>query len=624
MCGIAGVAIRDGGLVDEGLVRAMTDVLAHRGPDGAGVHVEGRVGLGHRRLAIIDLSAAAGQPMAGADGRAWITFNGEIYNFRELRRELESLGHRFRTSSDTEVILAAYAAWGTECVSRLRGMFAFGIWDRERRRLFLARDRVGIKPLFYAWDGRRLLFASELKAILQDPVVPRELNWAALRDYLTLLYVPAPRTIFRHVYKLPPGSSLLLDLDHGDPQVGRYWRLAFVPDRSRSEAEWLEGLRWHLEDAVRSHLVSDVPVGAFLSGGVDSSTVVALMARAGGSPVRTFSIGFDEADFDELAHARRVARRYATDHYEFVVKPDALESLPRLAEQFDEPYGDASALPTYYVAKITREQVTVALSGDGGDENFAGYRRYARALAFHERLDRGPGRLAKPFFRLAADLWPAEMRGRGFLELLGADPVARYFRMVAYQSSETLRRLLTPEARANVEAEVDAAAFGRLAEESRAPDYVAALQYVDIQTYLPDDILTKVDRTSMLVSLEVRVPLLDHVLMEFVAAMPTSLKLRDGLGKLILKQAMAGDLPEETLQRRKMGFGVPLGAWFRHELADYTRAVLLGRRARERGLVDLDTVARLLERHRTGAADHSSCIWSLLCLEEWACRWLDR
>jgi asparagine synthase (glutamine-hydrolysing) len=582
----------------------------------------GPIALGHRRLAIIDL-ATGDQPMASEDGSVSVVFNGEIYNFRELRRELEESGFRFRSASDTEVILQAYQAHGVDCLSRLRGMFAFAIWDERRRRLFLARDRVGIKPLVYAWDGQRLLFASELKAILQAGLVPRELDWEALRDYLTFHYIPSPRTIFRSIRKLPPASYLVLDLDGGDPEVRRYWDLRFVSDTTRSETEWLEGLRWHLQEAVRGHMVSDVPIGAFLSGGMDSSTVVALMAQAAGSPVRTFSIGFDEAEFSELEYARQVARRYGTEHYEFVVKPDAREALPRLAWQFDEPFADSSALPTYFVAEITRERVKVALSGDGGDENFAGYLRYARARALHERFDRLPGLLARPLLSAAARMLPAGMRGQGYLQLLGADPIDRYFRMVTYQRSETLRDLLTPEARVNIAPQVRALPFRRLAAEGQAPDYVSTLQYLDVRTYLPEDILTKVDRTSMLVSLEARVPLLDHVLMEYVATMPTSLKLRDGVGKVILKRVMAKDLPSDILDRRKMGFGVPLEKWFRDQLADYVRDVLLDHRTRERGLFDSRAVATLLAEHDSGRRDRSAQIWSLLCFEEWARRWLD-
>jgi asparagine synthase (glutamine-hydrolysing) len=623
MCGIAGILRCDGAAPGPELLRAMTTAIAHRGPDGDGFFRDGPVGLGHRRLAIIDL-VTGDQPMASDDGSLVLIFNGEIYNFRELRLELEARGAAFRTTSDTEVILHAYEAWGVDCLPRLRGMFAFALWDKTRRRLFLARDRVGIKPLVYAWDGRRLLFGSEIKALLEDPELPRELDWEALRDFLTLHYIPSPRTIFRSIRKLPPASYLLLDLDRPEPEIRRYWDLRFEPDDRPSEADWLEGLRWHLSDAVRSHLVSDVPIGAFLSGGVDSSTVVALMAQATAGRVRTFSIGFDDSDFDELEHARAVAQRYETQHFEYVVKPNALDTLPRLAWQFDEPFADSSALPTYYVSKITREHVTVALSGDGGDENFLGYTRYARAQRLHERLDAFPAVLARPLLRLAARLLPPGARGQGYLDLLGASPVDRYFKLVAYQRSETLRSLLSPGAREHVKPVVTPDLFRRLAAEGRTGDYASTLQYLDIHCYLPEDILTKVDRTSMAVSLEARVPLLDHVLMEYVATMPTALKFRDGAGKVILKRAMAADLPAGMLNRRKMGFGLPIASWFRRELTDYVRDVLDGRRTRQRGLVDPAAVSALLDEHQSGGRDRSSQIWALLALEEWARRWLDR
>ncbi|MGH7384365.1 MAG: asparagine synthase (glutamine-hydrolyzing) [Candidatus Rokuibacteriota bacterium] len=623
MCGIAGFLNADGRPGQPDLVRAMTEILAHRGPDGAKTIVRGPVALGHRRLAIIDL-VTGDQPMANEDESVWIVFNGEIYNFRELRRDLEADGCRFRTASDTEVILRAYETWGVECLGRLRGMFAFAIWDARRRRLFLARDRVGIKPLVYHWDGRRLLFASEIKSLLEDPTVPREMDWDALRDYLVFHYIPTPRTIFRTIRKLPPASFLVLEAGSSAPVVERYWDLRFTPDHGRSESDWIDGLRWHLRDAVRSHLVSDVPIGAFLSGGLDSSTTVALMAQATNRPIRTFSIGFDEADFDELAYARQVARRYGTDHCEFVVKPDAMEAMPRLAGQFDEPFADSSALPTYYVSKMTREHVTVALSGDGGDENFAGYRRYARAEALSRRLDSASGRPFRGLLGLAARLLPAEARGEAYLKRLASDPIQRYFGMVTYQRSATLRRLLTPEAQRQVAPDVTAAPFQRLLAEGRPPDYVSGLQYVDIRHYLPDDILTKVDRTSMLVSLECRVPLLDHVLMEYAATIPTALKLRDGSGKAVLKAAMAEDLPADILSRSKMGFGVPLATWLRRDLGTYARQLLLEPPARTRGIFAPAGVQQMLDDHQAGRRDHSDRIWALLCFEEWARRWWQR
>jgi len=623
MCGIAGIVDVTGRPVDGALLRSMTAVIGHRGPDGDGIVCRGSAGLGHRRLAIIDL-VTGDQPMVSDDGLIRITFNGEIYNFRELRRDLEARGAKFRTESDTEVILRAYEAHGPECVQRLRGMFAFAILDERARRLVLARDRAGIKPLVYAWDGRRLLFASEIKAILEDPSVGRDLDLDALGEYLTFHYVPAPRTIFTAIRKLPPASTLVLSLDGGEPVVSRYWSLRFVPDVRVTEREWVERLRAELTDAVRCHMISDVPIGAFLSGGMDSSTVVALMAQASGTPIRTFSIGFDEADFDELRFARQVATRYGTDHYELVVKPNALEVLPKLAWHFDEPFADSSAIPTYYVSKITREHVTVALSGDGGDENFAGYRRYARALALHERFDRGAGRLTRPLLKLASELLPVGAPGQALAGMLGAGPLERYFRLVTYQRRETLRRLLSDDLAAPVSSASSPALFARLASEGDTADYVSTLQHIDLATYLPGDILAKVDAMSMAVSLESRVPLLDHRLMEFLATVPSTFKLRNGRGKYLLQRAMAQDLPGEILTRRKMGFGVPLGAWFRRELRDMARDVLLGSQARERGLFRPSEVESLLATHDSGRRDCSARLWSLICFELWMRQWADR
>jgi asparagine synthase (glutamine-hydrolysing) len=620
MCGIAGIADVTGRPVDGTLLRAMTSIQSHRGPDGEGFVCRGPVGLGHRRLAIIDLVTGE-QPMASDDGRVWLVFNGEIYNYRELRGELEGRGVRFRTASDTEVILRAYEADGFGCVNRLRGMFAFAILDERTRRLFLARDRVGIKPLVYSWDGRRLLFASEIKGLLEDGSVSREIDPAALADYLTYHYVPAPRTMFRSVRKLPPASTLVLPLDGGEPVVSRYWQLRFRPDRRIGESEWLERLGGHLADAVKSHMVSDVPIGAFLSGGVDSSTVVALMARSTPTPIRTFSIGFAETDFDELAFARQVAARYGTDHFELVVKPNALDVLPKLAWHFDEPFADSSAIPTYYVSKITREHVTVALSGDGGDENFAGYRRYARAEQFHGKLDQGLGRLARPLLALAGRMLPLGAPGQAYTSLLGAGGVERYLGLVSYERRSSARRLLADDLGAVARGVADPAAFRRLAADGCSSDYVSMLQHIDIETYLPDDILSKVDRASMAVSLEARVPLLDHVLMEFVATIPASFKLRNGTGKHLLKRAMLGSLPSEILSRRKMGFGVPLGAWFSRELRDMTRDILLSPSARQRGVFRTAEVERLLLVHDAGRRDCSARLWALVCFELWMRQW---
>ena len=619
MCGIAGIVETEGRPADQSLLRAMTTLLRHRGPDGDGFVCRGPVGLGHRRLAIIDL-ATGDQPMASDDGAIWIVFNGEIYNFRELRRELESAGARFKTSSDTEVILRAYESWGPECVRRLRGMFAFAILDERARRVVLARDRVGIKPLFYAWDGRRLLFASELKGLLEDPGFPRTLDREALGAYLTYHYVPAPLTIFAGARKLPAATTLVLSLDGGEPRLSEYWRLPFAPVTDVREAEWMEGLRAHLDDAVRSHMVADVPIGAFLSGGIDSGTVVALMARASSAPIRTFSIGFEEAEFDELAYARQIAERFGTEHHEYVVKADALTVLPKLIWHFDEPFADSSAVPTYYVSEVTRRHVTVALSGDGGDENFAGYRRYAQAQALDRRMGSLPA-LLRPLLGMAARVLPVGGPGQAYAGLLASRGVARYHRLVTYERSETLRRLLSKDFADLADRAADPAVFERLADRQQAPDFVSALQHIDMATYLPDDILTKVDRTSMAVSLEARVPLLDHLLMEYVATIPSDLKLRGETGKYLLKRAMADALPSEILGRRKMGFGVPLGTWLRRELREMARDTLLGSAARQRGIFRSVEVERLLRIHDSGRRDYSARLWALLCLELWMERW---
>ncbi len=623
MCGITGVARVDGIPADGGVLRRMTDLLAHRGPDGDGFHVEGSVGLGHRRLAIIDLATGA-QPMGSEDGATWITYNGEIYNYLELRRELAELGFVFRTTSDTEVVLAAYRAWGVECLGRLRGMFAFGIWDRRARRVVLARDRVGIKPLVYAWDGRRLLFASELKALLQDQQVARELDWDAVGEFFTYHYIAAPRTIFKSIRKLPPASYLVCSLDGGEPEIAKYWDLRMVPEYRGDAAEWAEQLEELLRDAVRRHMMSDVPIGAFLSGGIDSSSVVACMAQVSSAPIKTFSIGFDEASFDELHYARLVAARYGTEHFEMIVKPDVMDVLPKLAWQLDEPFADASAVPTYCVSRITRDHVTVALSGDGGDESFAGYRRYAEAAWFREWFDRTPVGALKPLARWAGARLAPGARGREFLQMVGLPAVDRYIRMLTYQTPESLRDLLSEEAARQVDASGPLRALRAVAARSGSADYVSTLQYLDVQHYLPEDILAKVDRTSMLTSLESRVPLLDHVVMEHAARIPSDLKLRNGAGKHILKVAMRRHLPREILERPKMGFGVPLGTWFRGELRDLACDVLGDSRTRQRGIFRGDVVSKLLDAHLEGARDHSAKLWAVVCFELWCRNWWDR
>jgi asparagine synthase (glutamine-hydrolysing) len=624
MCGIAGIFLRNGDTVGEQPLQAMTTCLAHRGPDGDGFFRRGPVGLGHRRLAIIDL-VTGDQPMSSEDAAVTVVFNGEIYNFRELRREMEARGWRFRTASDTEVILRAYEEYGVDCLRHLRGMFAFAIWDERRQRLFLARDRVGIKPLVYAWDGQRLLFASEPKAILEDRSVPRRIDWEALRDYLTLHYIPSPRTIFAGIRKLPPGCFLTVGLDGGEPTVQRYWDLRFEPDVRRSEAEWLEGLRAHLHDAVSSHLVSDVPIGAFLSGGMDSGTVVALMAGATRGHVRTFAIGFDEASHDELAHARRVAQHHGTQHFEFVVKPDALEVLPKLVWQFDEPFADSSAIPTYYVARMTRERVKVALNGDGGDECLAGYNRYLGRWAAdrYARLPAPVRRLAlDPLGRLIPERASSRSRlgqARRVLQIAGEPASRQHLRWLGHFLPEAKSALYTPELKASLgdyQAERWLLGLWESAEQVCA-DPVDTPLAVDVQSYLPYDLLVKMDIATMASSLEARSPFLDHKVMEFCALLPGGYKLRRMTLKYLLKQAGRRLLPPEVLQRRKMGFRVPVESWMRSEWRPWVKDLLLSPQALKRGYFEPEALRQVVQAQLDGHGEQAFRLWNLVWLELW-------
>lgn len=626
MCGIIGILNANGEPVDRGNILSMAAVMSHRGPDGEGAYCDGPVGLAHRRLSIIDLSGGT-QPMSNEDGSVWITFNGEIYNFPDLKRDLEAKGHRFRTKSDTEAIVHAYEEYGPDCVKRLRGMFAFGIWDARKRRLFLARDRMGKKPLHYFSDGKKFIFASEIKAIVQDRQVPREIDPDALVDYFTHLYIPFPRTIFRSVRKLPPGHWMTVSFETaaGRSSLGidqrPYWDLRYSPDASMSEQDWVEGLREKINEAVRVRLMSDVPLGAFLSGGVDSSAVVAAMAAAQAGPVKTFSVGFEEEDFSEIEYARAIARRFGTDHHEEVVRPDAVDLLPKLAWEFDEPFADSSAIPTYHVSRMARQHVTVALSGDGGDETFAGYKRYAWADGL-SRWDFLPSFVRRAAFGWPSALMPQGMRGKGALRNMSMGPYERYRSLITHDEPGYLDRLLTADVKVQMRADGDdlfKQFYGRFPDA----DYLTRLQYLDTKTYLAEDILTKVDRTSMLCSLETRAPLLDHELQEYVARMPASLKLFAGEKKYIFRRAMRGVLPDEILDRPKMGFAVPLGKWFKKDLDSFARETLLGPTARERGIFDPRFVEKVLDDHQKKTRDLSARIWSLLFFEQWCRNWVD-
>ena len=625
MCGIAGrLNFRSGAPVDPDTLRRMGEFLAHRGPDGERVWHDGAVGLAHCRLAIVDLSEAARQPMTAEDPRVRVVSNGEIYNFGALRPELEARGHRFRTRSDTEVLLAAYAADGIECLGRLRGMFAFALWDGGRRRLLLARDRIGKKPLYYRFDGDGIAFASEPKAFLADPAFEARPDVAALSDYLTYHYVPAPKSAFAGVYRVPPAHYLVVE--DGEVRLERYWQLRYQPKRQLSEDDAAAELLARLRDAVRCRLVADVPIGAFLSGGIDSSTIVALMAEASTAPVRTFSIGFEEREYDESPYARLVARRYGTDHHECIVRPAALEILPRLIWHYNEPYADSSAIPTFYLAELTRGHVTVALNGDGGDESLGGYRRYV-ASRLVERYPALAGPLGRPL-RALLGLVPAGGRriseARRFAAALGEPLPRRYARWVTHLDPGVKHELTTGDFRraAGDRDSLDLllAAFSRQA----GADPTDAMLAVDVETYLPDDLLVKVDIATMAHGLEGRSPFLDHNVMEFCASLAPDLKIRGHATKYLLKRAVRDLLPSPVIDRPKQGFGAPIDRWFRGELRAMVRDVLLDTRTLRRGYFHEPVVRRLLDEHGRGIRDWHSALWSLLVLELWHRMFVDR
>ena len=635
MCGIAGVVDVQARSVEPSLVRRFCDVLAHRGPDDEGYYVKGPVALGQRRLAILDL-AGGRQPMGNEDGTVWITFNGEIYNFRELRARLEGLGHRFATRSDTEAIVHAYEQYGPACVKEFRGMFAFALWDQPRQTLLLARDRVGKKPLFYTEMDGQWMFASELQALLQHPGLAREVDWSALDDYLTYGYVPAPKTIFRGVHKLPPAHWLTLRLRPGgssgpEVHVERYWQLAYEPKLTLSEEDAATGLLEVLKEAVRLRMIADVPLGALLSGGIDSSIVVALMSQLSGRPVKTFSIGFDDQEVNELPHARRVAERCGTEHHELIVRPNALEVLPTLVRHYGEPYADSSAIPSYYVAKLTREHVKVALNGDGGDECLAGYERYAGGLAA-DRYGRIPAVVRRLAIEPLSRLLPASgsrrsrlRQARRFLQVAGQPASQRYLRWIGYVPTTEKAALYSPDFQEQLAGHRAESwlleMWERLTAAGLGPlDRMLAL---DVESYLPYDLLVKMDIATMANSLEARSPFLDHHVMEFCARLPASYKLRGMRLKHLLKKAGAGLLPPETLTRRKMGFGVPVGSWMRGDLRSWMEDLLLSPRSLKRGYFQPEALRQVVDRHLDGREDRSFELWALLWLELWHQEFMD-
>lgn len=621
MCGIAGVF--HPGVpkpVDPARVRAMADAQAHRGPDGSGVWTAPGVGFGHRRLSIIDLDGGA-QPMLTPDERIAVTYNGEIYNFREVRSELAGAGHVFRTDSDTEVILAGWREWGPACLSRFNGMFAFALYDADQKALFLARDRLGVKPLHYAElsDGA-LIFASELKGLLAHPLLRRAPSPQAVEGYLAFGYVPDDACAVAGVRKLPAGSFLLVRQGRGVPEPTAWWDLRFDDPVRGSTADLGEELLGRMREAVRSRMIADVPLGAFLSGGVDSSAVVAFMAEASRGAVQTCSIGFTEADHDESRYAAMVAERFATSHRSRIVEAEDFGLIETLATAFDEPFADASALATYRVCELAREDVTVALSGDGADEAFAGYRRY-RLFAAEERVRKLFPKGVRDALGWIGDIYPKLdwapqfLRAKTTLQALGSESGEAYARAVGVTPPELRHRLYRPEFRALLQGHRAEERYVRTMADAPADDALSRAQYADLKIWLPGDILTKVDRTSMAVSLEAREPLLDHRLVEFAAKLPVRQRLRGGTGKWLLKKSLEGTLPHEILYRRKMGFVTPISAWFRGPLAAQAEAIAHSATFAELGWFDPVAIAKIAADHRAGKAEHGRLLWQLLMLE---------
>jgi len=622
MCGIVGLfdihAQRE---MNRPLLERMNQSQFHRGPDEGGVYFEPGLGLGHRRLSIIDLSSGQ-QPLFNEDSSVVVVFNGEIYNFPDLMEELKKLGHTFHTHCDTEVIVHAWEEWGEACVQRFRGMFAFGLWDRNRHTLFLSRDRLGVKPLYYAAlpDGT-FLFGSELKSLLVHPGLQRELDLFAIEDYFAYGYVPEPRTIFKHALKLSPGHTLTLRRGQPLPQPKQYWDISFKPGPPISEHEAREELIVRLREAVKIRLISEVPLGAFLSGGVDSSAVVAMMAGLSTEPVNTCSISFGDPVFNESAYAQQVADRYRTRHRVEQVDKDDFDLVDRLATLYDEPYADSSAIPTYRVCELARKTVTVALSGDGGDENFAGYRRYRYHL-YEERLrSLLPLALRRPLFgamgRLypKADWAPKVFRAKSTLEALARDSVGGYFHSVSIMSDDMRRKLFSDTFRADLQNYTALEVLRSHAARAPTDEPLSFVQYLDMKTYLVGDILTKVDRASMAHALEVREPLLDHPLMEWLSSLSPALKLRGREGKYLLKKSLEPYLPNEILYRQKMGFSVPLASWFRGPLRQKVRDSILGAALADTGLFNPNFLRQMVEQHQSGLRDYSAPLWSLLMFE---------
>ena len=627
MCGITGYINAGGQPVDRELLERMNCAIIHRGPDEDGFYINGNVGMAMRRLAIIDL-AGGQQPMHNEDRSKWIVFNGEIYNYQEIRADLDRRGHKFYTNSDTEAIVHLYDEFGIDCLKLLRGMFAFAIWDEREQELFAARDRLGKKPLLYSLQPNGdLIFGSEFRALLEHPSIGREIDHEAIDSYLSYLCVPAPQTAFKQIRKLEPGHWL--KWKNGRIETERYWKPDFSHKIKISEEEAIDETTRILRESTKLRLISEVPLGAFLSGGVDSSTVVALMAEESSTPVKTFSIGFEEQDYSELKYARRVAEHVGAEYNEFVVKPDALEVLPTLVDHYGEPYADSSAIPTYYVSKETRKHVTVALNGDGGDESFAGYERHT-AMLVAERYKTVPSLLRRALVEGPINLFPTSELKRSrvrdakrFLRAANLPKVERYFRWMSTFDRQAKKDLYTADFASSVGSNNPVRFLDKWFVNANGSGVLDATLLSDMMTYLPNDLLVKVDIASMANSLEARSPFLDHKLIEFAASLPESLKVRRFQTKYLLKKVAARLVPPEVVYRRKMGFGVPVGKWFRGEMKSFVKDVLLSNASLNRGIIRPEVIERYVNEHTNGERDHQFQIWTLLMLELWFQRFID-
>lgn len=622
MCGITGIFDTRGKRdIDRAVLHRMNESQFHRGPDEGGLHLEPGVGLGHRRLSIIDLSTGQ-QPLYNEDQSVCVVFNGEIYNYQELIPELQALGHIFHTRSDTEVIVHAWEAWGESCVDRFRGMFAFALWDRNRETLFLARDRLGVKPLYYALlDDGTFLFGSELKSLLAHGGLKRDIDPCAVEEYFALGYVAEPRAIFKQAKKLPPACTLLLRRGQPVGEPREYWDVRFTLDSPISDADACTELTHRLEESIRLRMISEVPLGAFLSGGVDSSAVVAMMAGLSNAPVNTCSIGFSDPAFNESEFAKMVADRYQTNHYLDMVESDDFDLIDTLAKLYDEPYADSSAIPTYRVCQLARKHVTVALSGDGGDESFGGYRRYRLHLMEEKMRSALPLALRRPIFGTLGKLYPKAdwapriFRAKTTFEGMARTAVEAYFNSVSILRSPMRAQLFSRQFKSDLGGYDAIEVFNRHAAKANTDDSLALIQYLDLKTYLVGDINTKVDRASMAHSLEVREPLMDHKLIEWLATLQSSKKIRGQEGKYLLKKAMEPHLPDDVLYRPKMGFSVPLARWFRGPLKQRVKESLLGNRLNDTGYFNQNYLQHIVEAHNSGARDYSASIWTILMFD---------